>query len=49
MAVILAMLTRAGLTCHVIVVSRCNGGTPLGGDRLRHLQAATRHQLCELA
>ena len=41
-AVILNMLTRAGLTDHLIVVTRWYGGTNLGGDRFRHVQTATQ-------
>ena len=40
--VILAQLTRAGLTDHVIVVTRWYGGVKLGGDRFRHVQEAVR-------
>ena len=36
--VILRMLERAGLTDHVIVVTRWYGGKHLGGDRFRHVQ-----------
>jgi putative IMPACT (imprinted ancient) family translation regulator len=46
-AVILRMLERAELTDHVIVVTRWYGGTPLGGDRFRHVAAAVRAYLDE--
>ncbi|MEW9921002.1 YigZ family protein [Marimonas sp. MJW-29] len=36
--VILRMLERAGLSDHVIVVTRWYGGKHLGGDRFRHVQ-----------
>jgi putative IMPACT (imprinted ancient) family translation regulator len=44
-AVILRMLERAGLTDHVVVVTRWYGGTPLGGDRFRHVVTAVRAYL----
>ena len=47
-AIILAMLTRAGVTDHLIVVTRWYGGTHLGGDRFRHVQGATRLYLSAL-
>ncbi|MEQ8369003.1 MAG: YigZ family protein [Roseicyclus sp.] len=40
--IILAMLERAGLTNHVIVVTRWYGGKHLGGDRFRHVAEAVR-------
>lgn len=36
--VILRMLERAGLTGHVVIVTRWYGGKHLGGDRFRHVQ-----------
>lgn len=36
--VILRMLERAGLTDHVVIVTRWYGGKHLGGDRFRHVQ-----------
>lgn len=47
--IILAMLERAGLTGHVVVVTRWYGGTPLGGDRFRHVQEAVRIYLAALS
>ncbi len=44
-AVILRMLERAGLCDHVVVVTRWYGGTPLGGDRFRHVIGAVRAYL----
>ena len=43
--IILQMLERAGLTDHVIVVTRWYGGKHLGGDRFRHVQDCVRHYL----
>lgn len=43
--VILRMLERAGLTDHVIVVTRWYGGKHLGGDRFRHVQACVQAYL----
>ena len=43
--VILRMLERAGLTDHVIVVTRWYGGKHLGGDRFRHVQTCVSHYL----
>ncbi|OWU85114.1 hypothetical protein ATO6_08705 [Oceanicola sp. 22II-s10i] len=40
--VILRMLERAGLTGHIVVVTRWYGGKHLGGDRFRHVQEAVR-------
>lgn len=40
--VILRMLDRAGVTGHVIVVTRWYGGVHLGGDRFRHVQTCVR-------
>ena len=47
--IILAMLERAGLTDHVVVVTRWYGGTQLGGDRFRHVQEAVRLYLAALS
>ncbi len=47
--VILRMLERAGLSDHVVVVTRWYGGKPLGGDRFRHVQTAVRAYLDALA
>ena len=44
-AVILRMLERAALRDHVVVVTRWYGGTPLGGDRFRHVVGAVRAYL----
>lgn len=41
-AVIVAMLERAGLQNHVIVVTRWYGGKHLGGDRFRYVAEAVR-------
>lgn len=43
--VILRMLERAGLTDHVVVVTRWYGGKNLGGDRFRHVQSCVRAYL----
>lgn len=43
--IILHMLERAGLTDHMIVVTRWYGGKHLGGDRFRHVQDCVRHYL----
>lgn len=45
--IILQMLERAGLTDHVVVVTRWYGGKHLGGDRFRHVVDAVRHYLAE--
>lgn len=45
--VILRMLEREGLYNHIIVVTRWYGGTHLGGDRFRHVQAAVRAYLAQ--
>ena len=44
-AVILRMLERAGLTDHVVVVTRWYGGVHLGGDRFAHVVTAVRAYL----
>ncbi len=44
-AAILRMLEREGVTDHIIVVTRWFGGTPLGGDRFRHVTTCTRSYL----
>lgn len=44
-AVILKMLERAGLTDHVIVVTRWYGGVHLGGDRFAHIVTSVRSYL----
>ena len=46
-ALILQMLDRAGLRDHVGLVTRWYGGTPLGGDRFRHVAEAVRVYLRE--
>ena len=46
--VILRGLERAGLTDHVIVVTRWYGGKHLGGDRFRHVQACVEAYLQDL-
>lgn len=46
--VILRMLERAGLTDHVVVVTRWYGGKHLGGDRFRHVQSCVNEYLNEL-
>ncbi|RDC73133.1 YigZ family protein [Rhodovulum sp. 12E13] len=42
---ILRMLERDGVRDHIVVVTRWFGGTPLGGDRFRHVQTAVRAYL----
>lgn len=44
-AVILKMLERAGLTDHVVVVTRWYGGVHLGGDRFAHVVTCVRAYL----
>lgn len=44
-AVILRMLERAGLTDHIVVVTRWYGGVHLGGDRFAHVVTAVRAYL----
>ncbi|WP_299944179.1 YigZ family protein [uncultured Ruegeria sp.] len=46
--VILRMMERAGLSDHVIIVTRWYGGKKLGGDRFRRVQDATRTYLDQL-
>ncbi|MEX0307133.1 MAG: YigZ family protein [Ruegeria sp.] len=46
--VILRMMERAGLSEHVIIVTRWYGGKKLGGDRFRRVQDATRAYLDQL-
>jgi len=46
--VILRMMERAGLSNHLIVVTRWYGGKKLGGDRFRRVQDATRAYLDHL-
>ena len=46
--VIVRMLERAGLTDHVIVVTRWYGGKHLGGDRFRHVQDCVTAYLDDL-
>jgi putative IMPACT (imprinted ancient) family translation regulator len=46
--VILSQLQSAGLTGHLIVVTRWYGGKPLGGDRFRHVAGAVRLYLSSL-
>jgi putative IMPACT (imprinted ancient) family translation regulator len=45
--VIVRILERAGLTDHVVVVTRWYGGKKLGGDRFRHVQTCVRAYLDE--
>lgn len=40
--VILRMMERAGMSDHVIIVTRWYGGKKLGGDRFRRVQDAVR-------
>ena len=47
-ALMLQMLERAGLTDHMVIVTRWYGGKHLGGDRFRHVIAAVRHYLAAL-
>ena len=47
--VILRMLERAGVSDHVIVVTRWYGGKHLGGDRFRHVQTCVDAYLAALA
>lgn len=44
-AVILRMLERAGLTDHIVVVTRWYGGVHLGGDRFAHVVTCVRAAL----
>ncbi|RKS44356.1 uncharacterized protein UPF0029 [Paracoccus pantotrophus] len=46
--IILQMLERAGLTDHVVIVTRWYGGKHLGGDRFRHVVDAVRHYLAQV-
>jgi len=46
--VILRMLTQAGLSNHIVVVTRWFGGKHLGGDRFRHIQEAVRMYLGQI-
>ncbi len=46
--VILRMMERAGLSDHVVIVTRWYGGKKLGGDRFRRVQDATRAYLDHL-
>ena len=48
-AVILKMLERAGLTDHVVIVTRWYGGVHLGGDRFAHVVTCVRAYLADLA
>ena len=43
--VILRMMERAGLSDHVVIVTRWYGGKKLGGDRFRRVQDAVRAYL----
>ncbi len=43
--IIVRMLERAGLTNHMIIVTRWYGGKHLGGDRFRHVQDCITHYL----
>ena len=46
-AVILRVLEGAGVTNHVVIVTRWYGGVHLGGDRFRHVTQATQAYLRE--
>lgn len=46
-AVILRMIERAGLTGHIVVVTRWYGGVNLGGDRFAHVVTSVRAYLAE--
>ncbi|MEX0275960.1 MAG: YigZ family protein [Ruegeria sp.] len=46
--VILRMMERAGISNHVIIVTRWYGGKKLGGERFRRVQDATRDYLDHL-
>lgn len=46
-AVILKMIERAGLTGHIVVVTRWYGGVKLGGDRFAHVVTSVRAYLAE--
>lgn len=48
-AVILKMIERAGLTDHIIVVTRWYGGVHLGGDRFAHVVTSVRAYLEAIA
>lgn len=43
--VILRMLQRAGMTDHLVIVTRWYGGKKLGGDRFRRVQDCVRAYL----
>ncbi|RDW13344.1 YigZ family protein [Paracoccus thiocyanatus] len=45
--IILQMLERAGLSDHMVIVTRWYGGKHLGGDRFRHVAGAVRHYLAQ--
>ena len=47
--VILNCLEGAGVTNHVVIVTRWFGGTHLGGDRFRHVKTATQTYLDHIA
>ena len=47
--VILRMLERAGVTDHVVIVTRWYGGKRLGGDRFRHVQTCVEAALAARA
>lgn len=46
--VIVRMLERAGLSNHVIIVTRWFGGIHLGGDRFRRVQDCVTHYLSQM-
>ena len=43
--IIAKILGRAGLSNHIVVVTRWYGGKHLGGDRFRHVQNAVKYYL----
>ncbi len=47
--IILQHLASAGLTDHLVIVTRWYGGKPLGGDRFRHVAEAVRSYLAALS
>lgn len=48
-ALLLRMLEGAGVTEHLLVVTRWYGGRHLGGDRFRHVKTAGRLYLATLS
>jgi len=46
--IILQMMARAEINNAVVVVTRWYGGTPLGGDRFRHVKSSVQHLFDQL-